>query len=62
MNNDLFDDYAGSKVQIFRRPKGLMAPFEIVCKCGYTTTAMPFWVGKFPCAFCGEILLIPDDN
>ena len=60
--NDVFGEYAGREVQTFKRPKGLMVPFEIICKCGYTTTAMPFWVGKFPCAFCGAILLIPDDD
>jgi len=62
MNDDLFGEYAGRKVQTFKRPKGSIVPFEIVCKCGYNTTAMPFWVGKFPCASCGAILLIPDDD
>ena len=61
-NDDLFDDYVGREVQMFRRPRGSMAPFKIVCKCGYLTTAMSSWVGKFPCACCGEILLIPDDD
>ena len=60
--NDLFGEYAGREVQTFKRPKGSIVPFEIVCKCGYNTTAMPFWVGKFPCASCGAILLIPDDD
>ena len=62
MSEDTFGDYAGRKVQTFNRPKGSMVPFELVCKCGYNITAMPFWVGKFPCALCGEILLIPDDK
>ena len=62
MSEDAFGDYAGRKVQTFNRPKGSMVPYELVCKCGYNITAMPFWIGKFPCAFCGEILLIPDDK
>ena len=61
-DDDLFNDFIGRKVQTFRRPKGSVVPFKIVCKCGYFTMAMPFWTGKFPCAFCGEILLIPDDG
>jgi hypothetical protein len=57
-----FDLYEGKEIQIFRRSKGSMAPLEIICKCGYSTTAMPFWVGKFQCAFCNEIMMIPDDH
>jgi len=62
VSEDTFGDYAGRKVQTFNRPKGSMVPFELVCKCGYNITAMPFWVGKFACHFCGAILLIPDDK
>ena len=61
-DDDLFNDYVGRKVQVFRRPKGSVAPFKIVCECGYSILAMPFWAGKFPCAFCGAVLLISDDD